>query len=301
MVDRSPFRSPQLQAAYLQRHESRSQAWPKPFVERSISTSWGETHVCECGNTDAPALVMLPGVGSPAYTLARLATMLAGDFHIFGVDNIYDNGRSVANRPLKSADDFASWLDDLFDALKLTRPNLLGLSYGGWITAQYALRRSERLDRAVLLAPAGTIAPINFAFIWRAIFTLIAPKTGMRIFFDWSAPTMASNSRWREERSHFIDDALLGMRAFVRRRLVPPLPLSDEQWSKIETPTLVLFGDLEVIFDPQMAAAKLAKVAPQIRVEMIVGESHDFFVTAAEGIAKHVTAFLRTPRSISRI
>ena len=50
--------------------------------------------------------------------------------------------------------DLLSWLDELFDALRLgDEINLAGMSYGGALTAQYALHFPTRLTK-LLLAPA---------------------------------------------------------------------------------------------------------------------------------------------------
>jgi len=46
------------------------------------------------------------------------------------------------------------WLDELIMALKLENSvNIVGHSYGGWLTSQYALKFPENLNKIVLLAP----------------------------------------------------------------------------------------------------------------------------------------------------
>ena len=63
-----------------------------------------------------------------------------------------------------------------FNVLKLDRVNLVGLSYDGWILAHYAPRFPKRVDALVLLAPAGTTAPIPWGFIWRGILCMIPSR-----------------------------------------------------------------------------------------------------------------------------
>ena len=290
----APFRSAEAQAAYLAHHAERSRDWPQPWTERMVPTALGDTYVRESGPKDAPALVMLPGVGSASYSLSHLAHGLSPHLHLYAVDNIYDTGRSVPSRPLANADDFAAWLDSLFDALGLVKPNVLGLSYGGWVFAQYALRRPERLGKVVLLAPAGTVAPINFAFIWRAVMTLLPGKRkAMLRFFDWASPGMAHDPKWAPARARYLEDALIGPKSFARRRLVPPVPPPDAAWAKLTAPTLLLFGDREVIFDPARAAAKMRRIAPQVQLDVIPGVSHDLFIVAADEVNRRVLQFLK--------
>ena len=52
---------------------------------------------------------------------------LSTQYRTYAVDNIYDCGRSIYTRPLKSPDDFVHWLDELFTALELgDHINLMG-------------------------------------------------------------------------------------------------------------------------------------------------------------------------------
>jgi pimeloyl-ACP methyl ester carboxylesterase len=59
----------------------------------------------------------------------------------YAIDNVSDVGRSVATRDVRSAEDYTQWLDEVFAALDLREVNLVGMSYGAWITANMALRR----------------------------------------------------------------------------------------------------------------------------------------------------------------
>jgi pimeloyl-ACP methyl ester carboxylesterase len=111
-------------------------------------------------------------------------------------------------------------------------------------------------------------------------------------FVDWASPGMAGSAEWVEERRALIDDATLSQVSFAKRRLVPPIPPKDEVWSKLAVPTLLMFGDREVIFDPAAAADRIKALAPQIQLEVLPGVSHDFFVVAADQVNARVLHFL---------
>ncbi len=67
-------------------------------------------------------------------------------------------GRGFSDRPRAryNLDFFVQQLADLTDALRLSSPfNLVGLSMGGPITAAFALRYPERVDKLVLIDPVG--------------------------------------------------------------------------------------------------------------------------------------------------
>lgn len=292
-----PFRSEVAKQAYLANHAQRAKDWPVPSEERTVPTSYGDTFVRVSGLEQGPPLVLLPGLGSPGHLLAPLAAPLAERYRLYAVDNIYDVGRSVNVRPVTSAADFVAWLDSLFDALHLPQVHLLGLSLGAWVSAQYALAHPERVHRAVLLAPAGTVAKLPFGFIWRAVLTLVS-KRFMAGFANWAAPEMARRPEWAQRRAELLEAAIIGQASFAPRRMVEPLPLSDAQWASLAPPTLVLAGDAEVMFDPVRAVERLKRVAPHVRTHLIPGASHDLFAVRAEEVSRRALDFLDSQPSV---
>ena len=67
-------------------------------------------------------------------------------------------GRGFSDRPdtRYNIDLYVRQLGDLLDALRFTRPvSLVGLSMGGTITATFTARFPERVDKLVLIDPAG--------------------------------------------------------------------------------------------------------------------------------------------------
>ena len=115
-----------------------------------------------------PPLVLVMGIGydSSLWTLAQVPA-LSTHFQVVLVDN-RDAGRSSkATHPYTIAD-MADDLAGLLDGLVIQRSHLLGLSMGGMIAVEFALRHPGRLDRLVLTgtgaAPArSAVDPIQ---IW---------------------------------------------------------------------------------------------------------------------------------------
>ena len=117
---------------------------------------------------DGPPLVLLMGIGydSSLWTLAQVPA-LSTQFQVVLMDN-RDAGRSSrADHPYRISD-MADDVAGLLDALGVERSHLLGLSMGGLIAQEFALRHADRLDRLVLTgtgaAPArSAVDPIE---IW---------------------------------------------------------------------------------------------------------------------------------------
>ncbi|HVF74547.1 MAG TPA: alpha/beta hydrolase [Acidimicrobiales bacterium] len=64
-------------------------------------------------------------------------------------------GASEGIEQIDDMEDVAFHLLDLFDRLHLEQPTVVGLSLGGWIAAELAVRYPERLGGLVLVNPVG--------------------------------------------------------------------------------------------------------------------------------------------------
>lgn len=245
------------------------------------------------GPPSAPPVVLLPGIGSTSLTFACNVAGLSARCATYAVDNIHDHGLSVETKAVTSADDYAQWLTEVMEGLNLgSAVNLVGLSYGGWVAAQYALRFPKRTRRLVLLAPAGTVAPLPWAFIWRAVLCALPAKVFMRGFVEWIAPELGRDEAGRALRETMVEDGVLAQRSFKSRRMVPPLPLSDSDWSSLQVPTLLMAGDAEVIFSAQQSLARVAALCPSVTTRLFPGAGHDFFVTRASEVNQALLDFV---------
>jgi pimeloyl-ACP methyl ester carboxylesterase len=99
-----------------------------------------------------PLLFLHPGIGvePDAPVLARLAArrrVLAPTHPGFG--------RSELPKSFDSVDDLAYFYLDLLDQLDLRDVVMVGVSLGGWIAAEIAIKSSARLSHLVLANPVG--------------------------------------------------------------------------------------------------------------------------------------------------
>ena len=102
-------------------------------------------------------LVLIMGIGYDAslWGLYQVPA-LSKEFQVIVFDN-RDVGRSSkANGPYTIAD-MADDVAGLMDGLQIKRAHMLGISMGGMIALEFALRHPERVDKLIL--PSGTSAP----------------------------------------------------------------------------------------------------------------------------------------------
>ena len=84
-------------------------------------------------------------------------------------------GKSIPDHPIQSREDFVDWVSSILGTLKIDKANLMGMSYGGWVALNYALGAPERVEKCVLLSPAGGFIPLVSQFMLRAMPMLFLP------------------------------------------------------------------------------------------------------------------------------
>jgi pimeloyl-ACP methyl ester carboxylesterase len=299
MTDHHPFRSPAAKQRYLERYDRRGAIWPGPSETRMIETSFGSTFVRINGPEGAAPLVILPGANATSLIWAPNIAELSRGHRTFAVDNIYDFGRSVFTRHVRTPADFVQWLDELLDGLELGGDvSLMGLSYGGWIASQYALHSPERLRAVVLVAPAATVQPLNPEFLKRAVLCLIPHRRFLDDLMHWVLEDAVNgDDSMRRQVEELVEDNYLGLRSFEFKQLVNPTVLSDAELQSFEVPVLFLVGEHEKIYSADAAVSRLRTVAPAIEVVLVPDAGHDLTLVQTGLVNRTVVEFLEQVRS----
>lgn len=292
-----PYRSEEVRNrcfAHLDALAART--WPADSSEQFVATSYGRTFVRVTGPADGPALVLLHGAGATSLMWAPNVRVLSEEFRTFAVDQIGEFGKSGCSRPVRSFGDLVGWLDELFAGLDLVHGfSLMGVSYGGALAAQYALKFPTKLDKVVLLAPANTVLPCGKAFWTRLIFAAISRRRGVPSFMRWVFADMVKRDPgWVDS---VVEDFFLNMESMERRRPVLPPVMTDADWRSLKVPALFLAGEHEVIYSPWKAVARLKRVAPGVITEIVPGAGHDLTVVQAEAVDRRILKFLRQRES----
>jgi pimeloyl-ACP methyl ester carboxylesterase len=265
--------------------------WPVESEERIVPTSFGGTFVRISGRASAPPLVLLHGAASTSLMWAPNVKALSAEYRTFTVDQIGEFGRSICTTPVQSLDDLISWLNELLDGLELRNGvNLMGISYGGALTAQYALRFPERLNRAILLAPGMTVLRVTNQFILRTALAMLSTRWFLPPFLRWIFPAMVrKDPKWVDG---VIEQSFLNFRNLQPRKIIVPPVLSDAEWRSLRVPVLFLVGEYERIYSPEKAVHRLRRAAPQVSAEIIPGAGHDLTVAQADLVNRKVVEYL---------
>jgi len=292
-----PFRSMTAKEQYLKLYAMRVKKWPVDSQTRWVDTSFGQTFVRISGPGGAPPLVLLHGAGGDSLQWIPNIEALSRRYRVYAVDNINDYSRSIYTQIIKNADGYVNWLDELFNALKLgNNIRLMGLSYGGWLTGQYALHFPDRLDKIVLLAPAGTVLSLRIEWIMRAVLCFVPHRYFTRSFLFWLLEDLAhKDEAGRIMLEEEVEAVFVRMRCYKPIRLVNPTVLEDEKLQRFKVPTLYLVGEHEKIYSARKAIQRLHRVAPHIKTEIIPNAGHDLTIVQAEMVNTKVLEFLMQP------
>jgi pimeloyl-ACP methyl ester carboxylesterase len=292
-----PFRSERAKAEYEAFCLDRAKAWPIASETMLIDTASGQTFVRASGRATDPPLVLLPGARSGSLMWIHNIAALSAHYRTYALDIINDVGLSVNRRDISKREDYVYWLDEVLAVLVPQGSlSLMGISFGGWLAAQYALLFPGRLRDVVLLAPACTVLPTSFAFLVR-ILLLSTPVPGfggrIRRTLHWLfRDAVRSGGASRAQVEEAIADLQRADRLFDLPR--PPWPnvIDDKGWKGFHVPCLFLVGENEKIYSAEAAVRRLNRVAPQVKAEIIPGAGHDLTIVQADFVVRKVLGFL---------
>lgn len=289
-----PFRSDRAKDRFLSALGEMEGRWPVMSDTLTIQTPFGPTFVRISGDPEAPPLVLLNGAGGNSLQWRPNIGALSAHFRTYAVDGILDFGRSVYTHRPTGADDLVVWLEGVLTGLSIQGPvNLVGLSFGAWISAQFALQRSERVRAVVLLAPSGTVLPFSSEWIRRAILSAIPIRFFMANFLEWLMADWASGTDAdRLEVDREIDVVFQGLQSFKPQQMVNPTVLTDEELGALPARTLVLYGENERLYSARAAQERLRRAAPQTRVEVLPGAGHDLTFVLRQRVNALIVEFL---------
>ncbi len=229
-------------------------------------------HWTEMGPADAPAVLFVNSLGTDFRIWDDVAARLADNWRIVLHDK---RGHGLSDAPAGpySIDDHTDDLLALADYLALGRFALVGLSIGGLIGQNIAIRTPERLTALVL---ADTAAKIGTAASWAARIGAVT-KGGLAPIADsvmerWFTPDFHERrpvelAGWRNMLLRTPPEGYIGSCAAIR-----DADLTD-RISTIAAPTLVVVGDQDQSTPPDLVRATADRIAGA-RFETIASCGH---------------------------
>ncbi len=267
--------------------------WPVAHEEIIVETPFGSTHVLVSGDAESPPLVLLHATGTSSTGWLANVGPLSTRYRVFAVDIVGEAGRSRQNQLLRDRKDCVQWLSSVLDGLGLERPCLAGWSFGGWTALAFTIDRPERVDRAVLLAPFGSLAPYSLSVL---SFLKVGPYLPMGPPGRLALRMMSPGYRFDEK---FAKQFVLGGRYFRSadpRVSVFPKPFTAEELGSIQVPVLLMVGDRESTFNPRVAVSNARDFIPGVHTQLVPGAGHMIAMEASGVVNSAIFGFLEDLR-----
>jgi pimeloyl-ACP methyl ester carboxylesterase len=259
--------------------------WPQPCQEFDIDTATATTRVhAYRPQPGAEPVVLLHGAGGNASSWYPHVAALAEAGPVYGIDMPGDANPSVPRAPLTPPASCAAWLDELLGQLSDRPAHLVGLSYGGWVAMNQAIRAPGRVASITLLDPAGLTRLDARFYRWLTISGL-ATLTPM--------PLRRHLARWLDNPAMLEPELMTLMWAGIRGYRAEPKKLdilTDDELRAVTVPALLITGARSALITPQEARARASRM-PHAEVAVVPG-SHGGFNRIGE-LNDRITAFIK--------
>lgn len=285
-MNKSIYKSPEGHAALMAFYDANLKHWPVPYECLTVPTRHGETHLIASGLPDAPPLVLMRGAGGNALLWAPAIVHLSRNFRTYAVDVIGESGKSASTRPSYKGVAYGEWMVDVFDALKIERANVAGTSRGGWLTLKIAHFAPERVHRIVPMCAEG-IAPISPRFFWHMFPVLAFPsRKTVTNLLRFLTP---SNLPVPE---YLVEERLVVYKTFRQSRVRPPI-FTDNELRQISAPTLLLYGEQEVVYDLNAIRERVDRLPVNFHMAVIPNAGHVLDYNQPGAVSARIVKFIK--------
>jgi len=271
---------------------------PAGNVIRLAQLSQGQTHYRWDGPKNGPVAVCVHGLTTGSYvwdpTVAILTRM---GYRVLRYD-LY--GRGYSDRPAGTQDRafFLTQLEEILDDQGVEDQILLiGYSMGGSIAAAFTAQHPQRIDRLVLLAPAG----LGLSETWFARICRQVPLIGDALMGAFGGIMLRRGVRASsppgEIRDEQLDETrrkgyLAAVLSSQRHMLAEDLSDSHAQIAARGIPVLAIWGEQDGVI-PITSLGQLAQINRRARHETIAQATHTLGITHPKEIQTAIQAFLR--------
>jgi pimeloyl-ACP methyl ester carboxylesterase len=274
-------------------YEAAVRDWPIPCVELDLPTRLGSTHVIASGPPDAPPLVLLPSFAGSATVWRLNVAGLNRHYRTYAVDVIGQPGKSIATRRIRNRHEFAGWFVDLLDGLAVKRTSIVGCSFGGFLALNQASLTPERIERVVLISPAGTFVGLSWKFHYIMRIRGPALKLFRRLTNSKRAPSLADlDARIMPRDARWAALIAVTMAESPTVSVISAKVFGRAALRAIRTPTLLLIGSKERLYEPRATLELALKRMPAIEGAIVQDADHIAAMAQPDDVNDRIIRFL---------
>lgn len=263
----SVFRSQSGERLVSEAYDNLMAYWSVPYEDLYLDSKLGTTHIIVSGKAGAPPIFLIHAFFASAVSWYQNVKKLSADYRVYAVDIIGDPNKSKPLGPIRQLSLYVDWFKELMDQLHISCADFIGNSVGAFHVANFALNEPERVRSITLIGPAATFVNIPAFYLN----TFPGGMTGWG-FLVTHAVRWIENGAPLDPEFHNLFYLLLKNGKSANQ--VFPSVMTDEQLKRIKTPTLLIYGEKEVIYDYSLAIQRAEKNLIDVRIEIIPGANH---------------------------
>ena len=260
------YRSPSGRQAVEALYRRVLARWPVANEQLVVPTCQGDTFVVASGDRTAPPVVLLHGSGTNAASWMRDVMAWAQPYRVYAVDIIGEPGLSAPSRPPLASSAYAKWLNDVWAGLSLEKAAVVGISLGGWLGLDFAVRSPNRVASLSLISPAG-IGQQN---------RMLLVKVGvLRLCGTWGLlkSLQLVSGRTAALPKPMVDALVLLFRNFKPRRERIP-QFTDADLAGLSMPVQVIVGRDDALLNSRETRERVERCVPHARVMSLEKVGH---------------------------
>jgi pimeloyl-ACP methyl ester carboxylesterase len=267
------------------------------MIRKFVQVGSHKIRYIEAGNNSKRVLVLVHGLGASAERWEYVIPELSKKYRVIAPDLL---GFGYSDKPILdyTPEFFAKFLFDFLETIGIHHSSIIGSSLGGQIVVEYAIRYPKKLEKVVLVSPAGVMkhtTPALEAYVAAALY----PNQDSA----HSAFQMMSGVN-NKITSHIIDD-------FIERMTLPNAKMTfmstllglknasmiNRRLDSISVPTLVIWGKNDPVIPIKYANDFVISIKGCQYIEM-QNCGHTPFVDDPKGFADSILGFLDGRRGI---
>lgn len=244
-------------------------------------------------------LVLISGLGYSLWQWHKMVPFLAEHFQVITFDN---RGVGQSDKPTGpyTAQMLAADTAGLLDALGIEKAIIAGHSMGGFVAQAMALDFPQKVAKLILCStnfggphhvPVTPEAMKVLTDVTSDALTRFKNGLSVSTAPDWSENNPEMIEEWVKWRvANPIDPAPYQAQLAIGLGLLPEAAAFEDKLSRLNVPTLILFGAHDKVVPPENASLLAEKISGS-KVVILPNAGHFFPIEVAEAASRTITDF----------
>jgi pimeloyl-ACP methyl ester carboxylesterase len=282
--------STEKQQEYVEAYNKALQTMPEAKsirIKTSFGTVQGYCWKNEEANHKSPIL-LFPGKSSGVPMWYANIPDFYKNRTVYAFDALGDVGLSEQENPIKNSLDQAKWIDETIENLHLTKVHIVGHSFGGWLSANYASLYPQKVASLILIEPVFTFQIIKLIIVLKSIpynMKFLPKKWRQGLLKEISGSETIDTT---DPVAKMIDEGA----NYYSSNLPNPTMISKQQMQEWEFPVYVAFADNSGVHNSVKAVEVAEKNVKNITAKIWKNATHSLPMEYAEELNREIIQFI---------